>query len=309
MPKPVPHLRVMPLRTMSDERLAELASAGHTDAFGTLYERYREALARYCRSIVRDPEDARDALQNTMLSVLRALQGRSPSGAVRPWMYRIAHNESVSILRRRQPHEELSADTPDRADPEHDGLVKYRLDALLGDLRALPERQRGALVMRELGGLEYGEIGDALAMSAVSARKHVFEARVALHDIAAGRDADCGDIVRRISDGDGRVLRARSVRGHLRSCPSCSAFERGMRTRRATLGLIPTFPVLAAGTVFGAALHGGGGATSGLAAGGSVAGGSIAAGALAAGSVLGGGSFAAIKGIALAGALAVAGAG
>jgi RNA polymerase sigma factor (sigma-70 family) len=307
--KPVPQLRVLPLRTLSDERLAELASAGHTDAFGTLYERYREALSRYCRSIVRDPEDARDALQNTMLSVLRALQGRGPSGMVRPWMYRIAHNESVTILRRRHPHEELSAETPDRADTERDSLARYRLDALLVDLRALPERQRGALVMRELGGLEYSEIGDALDMSAVSARKHVFEARVALHDIADGRDTDCADIVRRISDGDGRVLRARSVRGHLRGCPSCSAFERGTRNRRATLGLIPVLPFVTAGTVLGAALHGGGGATSGLAAGGSVAGGSIAAGSLAAGSLLGGGSFAAIKGIALAGAIAVAGAG
>jgi RNA polymerase sigma factor (sigma-70 family) len=294
---------------MSDERLAELASAGHTDAFETLYERYRDALARYCRSIVREPEDARDALQNTMLSVLRALQGRGPSGTVRPWLYRIAHNESVSILRRRQPHEELSPETPDVADTERASLTRYRLDALLGDLRTLPERQRGALVMRELGGLEYAEIGDALEMSAVSARKHVFEARVALHDIADGRDADCGDIVRRISDGDGRVLRARSVRGHLRGCPSCSAFERGMRGRRATFGLIPTFPIISTGTLLGAALHGGGGATSSIAAGGSVAGGSIAAGSLAAGSVLGGGSFAAIKGIAVAAAIAVAGTG
>jgi RNA polymerase sigma factor (sigma-70 family) len=317
---PVRQVRVLPLRTLSDERLAELATAGHTDAFGTLYERYREALSRYCRSIVRDTEDAGDALQNTMLSVLRALQGRGPSGPVRPWLYRIAHNESVSILRRRHPHEELSAETPDRADTELASLAKYRLEAVLTDLRSLPERQRGALVMRELGGLEYAEIGDALDMTPVSARKHVFEARVALHDIAAGRETACDEIVRRISDGDGRVLRARSVRGHLRGCPSCSAFERGMRTRSQTLGLMPAFPLISAGAVLAAVLHGGGVSTSGLAAGGSVAGGSIAGGSIAAGSItagsmaaagslLGGGSFAAIKGMAIAGALAVAGAG
>jgi RNA polymerase sigma factor (sigma-70 family) len=304
---------VLPLRTLSDERLAELASTGHSDAFGTLYERYRDALSRYCRSIVRDTDDAGDALQNTMLAVLRALQGRGPSGPVRPWLYRIAHNESITILRRRHPHEELSAETPDRADTEYASFAKVRFDALIGDLMALPERQRGALVMRELAGLEYSEIGDALDMSAVAARKHVFEARVALHDIADGRDAACGDIVRRISDGDGRVLRARSVRGHLRGCPSCSAFERGLRARRGTLALIPPLPLIATGAVLTAALHGGGATTAastGLAAGGSVAGGSIAAGSMAAaGSLLGGGSFAAIKGLIVAGTVAVAGAG
>jgi RNA polymerase sigma factor (sigma-70 family) len=309
--KPVLPLRVLPLRTLSDERLAELASAGHSDAFGTLYERYRDALSRYCRSIVRDTEDAGDALQNTMVSVLRALHGRGPSGPVRPWLYRIAHNESVSILRRRHPQEELSPETPDRADTEYASFARFRFDALLADLMALPERQRGALVMRELGGLEYSEIGDALEMSAVSARKHVFEARVALHDIAAGRDAECGDIVRRISDGDGRVLRARSVRGHLRGCTSCSDFARGLSARRGTFALIPPLPFVATGALLTAALHGGGATTtSGLAAGGSVAGGSIAAGSLAAaGSLLGGGSFAAIKGLIAAGAIAVAGAG
>ena len=303
-------VRVLPLRTLSDERLAELARAGESDAFSTLYERYRDALSRYCRSIVRDAEDAGDALQNTMLSVLGALDGRGPTGPVRPWLYRIAHNESVSIIRRRHPHEELSDQTPDRVDPELTSLARYRFDALLNDLRSLPENQRGALVMRELGGLGYAEIADALSMSPVSARKHVFEARVALHDIADGRETDCREILRRISDGDGRVLRARSLRGHLRGCPSCAAFERGMRTRPKTLGLIPALPLVSTGAVLAAALHGGGGAsTSGLAAGGSLAGGSIAAGTIAAGSLLGGGSFAAFKGIAIAGALAVAGAG
>jgi hypothetical protein len=87
-----------------------------------------------------------------------------------------------------------------------------------------------------------------------------------------------------------------------------------MRTRRETFGLIPTLPVVSTGAVLAAVLHGGGFSTSGLAAGGSVAGGSIAggsiaAGTMAAGSLIGGGSFAAIKGLAIAGAIAVAGAG
>jgi RNA polymerase sigma factor (sigma-70 family) len=297
--RPVRQLRVLPLRTLSDERLAELASVGHSDAFEALYERYRDSLARYCRSIVRDPDDAKDALQNTMVSVLRAVQMRVPAGLIRPWMYRIAHNESISIIRRRHTHEELSNETPDRADTELASMARDRLDELLVDLRSLPERQRGALVMRELGGLEYSEIADALEMSAVSARKAVFEARVALHDLATGRDANCDEIRLRMSNGDGRVLRARGIRGHLTSCASCSAFEQGLHDRRGAFGLIPVFPVLSVGALLGLALPGGGGSTSGFAFGGSAA----------AGSAIGGGSLAAVKGIALSGAIAVAGAG
>jgi len=299
IPRPIRHLRVLPLRNLSDERLAELAGVGRSDAFEALYDRYREALARYCRSIVRDPDDAKDALQNTMLSVLRAVQVHAPAGPVRPWLYRIAHNESISIIRRRHTHEELSPDTPDRADIELANVAKDRLDALLVDLRSLPERQRGALVMRELGGLGYAEIANALQMSAASARKAVFEARVALHDLASGRDANCDEIRLRISAGDGRVLRARSIRGHLIGCASCAAFEQGLHDRRGTFALMPVFPIVSAGALLGIALPGGGGSTSGLALSGSAA----------SGSAIGGGSVAAIKGIALSGAIAVAGAG
>jgi RNA polymerase sigma factor (sigma-70 family) len=298
--KPARELRVLPLRTLSDERLAQLAGMGHTEAFETLYERYRVSLARYCRSIVRDPDDANDALQNTMLAVLNAVRVNSPNGPIRPWLYRIAHNEAISLIRRRHPHEELSIETPGRADTERGYESRDRLGTLLVDLRSLPERQRGALVMRELGGLQYDEIGSALRTSAVSARKAVFEARVALHDLADARDTDCGEIKRRISDGDGRALRARGIRGHLRGCASCSAFERGLRDRRGTFALMPVFPVISVGALLGIALPGGGGgSTSGLALGGSAAGGSL----------LGGGGVAAVKGIALGSAIAVAGAG
>jgi RNA polymerase sigma factor (sigma-70 family) len=302
--KPVRHLRVLPLGTLSDERLAELASIGHEDAFATLYERYRIALARYCRSIVRDPQDAADALQNTMVSVLRAIQARRPAGPIRPWLYRIAHNESISIIRRRQPHEELSTETPDRADTVRSLIEADRLEALLADLRSLPERQRGALVMRELGGLEYEDIGNALQTTGVAARKAVFEARVALHDLADARNADCMDIRRRISDGDGRALRGRAIRGHLTACAACTAFQQGLKERQGAFALIPAWPAvsiaaLVGGTAAGGTAIGGGSSSSGLAISGTAAG----------TTALGGGGAAAVKGFGIASAIAVAGAG
>ena len=142
--------RVLGLRLLTDERLAALASAGHPHAFAMIYERHHAALYRYCRSILAHPEDAGDALQNTMLNAFRSLTGSRRDVPLKPWLFRIAHNESISLLRRRRPHAEL-----DDADEvlstlgvEAGAEAKERLVQLVADMRELPEAQRGALVMR-----------------------------------------------------------------------------------------------------------------------------------------------------------------
>ena len=73
-------------RLASDARLARMAAEGSTAAFATIYERHHQELYRYCRSILRDEHDARDALQNTMIKALRALQGETREIALRPWL-------------------------------------------------------------------------------------------------------------------------------------------------------------------------------------------------------------------------------
>ena len=90
----------------SDGRLARLARGGSTAAFAALYQRHHQALYRYCLSIVRTPEDAQDALQSTFERAFAALQASRRDVAMRPWLFRIAHNEAVSILRRRRAGDE-----------------------------------------------------------------------------------------------------------------------------------------------------------------------------------------------------------
>jgi RNA polymerase sigma factor (sigma-70 family) len=281
---------------MSDERLAALVHRGDESAFVTLHERYREPLARYCRSIVHDAEDARDAQQNTMIAALRALRDRPLQGRVKPWLYKIAHNESVTVLRRRRGHEQLDEQRPAPGDAE-EHLENW--EALVTDLRSLPERQRGALLLRELAGLQYEEIAGVFAITPVAARKSVFEARAALAQTASGRDTACDEIRMRISDGDGRVLRARQVRGHLDSCAACTAFADGLRDRRRVLGMIPVLPVSAASLAAG---FGGAGLT-GAGVGAGAAGGGLG------GAVIGGGALSAtaIKAVATCAVCAIAG--
>jgi len=194
---------------LGDETLAGRAAAGDNDAFTALYERYYGPLLSYCRSILLDAEDARDATQSALENALRALPRREPNRPLKPWLYRIAHNEAINIVRRRQPRLEPDADAALTVPgPEADAEIRGRLSQLVSDLRALPERQRGALVMRELSGLTYDEIGAALGITNQAARRAVFDARSALHDAADGRATECVSIRHKLSDGDRRSLRA-----------------------------------------------------------------------------------------------------
>jgi RNA polymerase sigma factor (sigma-70 family) len=259
---------------LEDDHLARHARKGDNRAFAELYERHHQALYRYCLSIVRNAEDANDALQSTMLNALRSLRARDRSVAVRPWLFRIAHNESISLLRRRRAHVELDESVDElKHVVEQDIGTRTRLRELMADLGQLSDRQRGALVMRELSGLEYSEIGSALGISKGAAKQTVYEARVALHARAEGRDMDCDSIQRKLSDGDRRRVRALSVNAHLHECNDCRAFKDLMGTRRSALAaLTPPLPVIASASLLhslvGAASGGaGGGAAGGTAAG------------------------------------------
>ena len=196
------------LRALGDDRLVRLAAAGDERAFEAIYERYHQALYRYCRSIVGNSEDAADALQSTMASALRGLSGEERTITLKPWLFRIAHNESISLLRKRRAHAPIDDDFELEA-PEDDPAMRQRLRELVADLKQLPEAQRSALVMHELSGLRYREIGEALGTTDKHARQIVFEARTALHDMAEGRAMECESVQRAISDNDGRVLRGR----------------------------------------------------------------------------------------------------
>lgn len=245
----------------TERRLARLAKAGDARAFALIYERYHQEIYRYCRAILRDPHEAQDALQSTMASALRSLPGETREIALRPWLYRVAHNQALSLIRRRREHGEVD----ERALPVVPGAgahaeTRERLRDLMNDLDALPERLRAALVMRELSGLRHEEIAAALDISPGAARQAVYEARAALLELSEGREMSCEEIRRLISDRDGRVLRGRRVRAHLRACSDCKDFRAAIQTRRADLrALAPPLPAAAATGILGGLAGGLGG--------------------------------------------------
>ncbi|MGZ4168842.1 MAG: RNA polymerase sigma factor [Solirubrobacteraceae bacterium] len=240
-------------------------------AFAVLYERHYQALYRYCRSIVRDDLDAQDALQTAWTGVLVALRHGRRDAPVRPWLYRIVHNEAITLLRRRRSAAEPTATLAhgDRAvalahgapSAEESAIARERFTLLMTDLGRLPERPRGALLMRELSGLTHEEIAAALETSVAAAKQCVYEARRDLAELAAGRATPCDEICRRISAGDRRVLRGRRVAAHLSDCPSCASFASAIDERRGALhAMVPWLPVPAAITVLDQVLRAGPGA-------------------------------------------------
>jgi RNA polymerase sigma factor (sigma-70 family) len=253
---------VLPAK-LGDELLARYAGRGSKRAFAAIYERYHQRLYAYCRSILRNDEDARDALQATFAAALAALQRRQRSAPLRPWLFTIAHNEAISLTRRRKRDaadelDELHQPLGRSAEEEAAGRARWEL--LVDDLAQLPERLRSALLLRELSGLSHEEIALAIGTTVGGAKQAILEARRALVDLEEGRAMRCEDVHQRLSDGDRRVLRGRRVSAHLRECDACRAFAASIAARQNDLrALAPCLPAVASAAVFARAVGAGSG--------------------------------------------------
>jgi RNA polymerase sigma factor (sigma-70 family) len=303
----MPQPRGVAVRLLGDRQLTRLAARGHTAAFEAIFRRYHQELYRYCWAILSDPHEAEDALQGTMTAVVRALPGERRRIELRPWLYRIARNEAMSIVRRRvisvNPQE-----LPDAAlaSVDSDTETRERLRQLVADLSGLPDRQRSALVMRELSGLSYGEIAVALDASEAAARQAVYEARVALRELEGGREMQCEEARQALSEHDGRVLRRRRLRAHLRACEGCRDFRAAIGRRRSDLeALCPPLSAAMASGIVASILGQGGTAGVGVATGSAAAAGAAGTGAggAAAGATIA--ASAGIKGASIAAAVAL----
>jgi RNA polymerase sigma factor (sigma-70 family) len=269
------------MKETQDERLARRAAAGDRRAFETIYRRYSQDLYRFCLAMLGNPHDAQDTLQNAMVKVLRALPGEQRQIKLKPWLYRIARNEAVETMRRRRDRAEPA---PDEAAPAASQIVervedRERLRTLLADLDELPGRQREALVSRELSGLSFEEIAKACETTPATARQAVYEARLSLSQMEAGREMGCETVTKALSDADGRVTRRRDLQAHLRDCPTCRAFAEGIEKRRGELAALGPLPVAASAGILHSALSGqAGGALGGATSAGGL-GGTVGSGA------------------------------
>jgi RNA polymerase sigma factor (sigma-70 family) len=157
---------------------------------GELFTEHGRMVLGLSRLLLRDPIEAEDAAQQAFLSAHQALlRGSVPRDAA-AWLAAIARNECRARIRARMREPLTLPEVPsDLPDPLAAALRSADLEAVWAALRALPRRQRRALLMRELGGLSYHELGRALGVSHSAVESLLFRARRRVRSLALGANA------------------------------------------------------------------------------------------------------------------------
>jgi RNA polymerase sigma factor (sigma-70 family) len=259
------------LGALSDERLVDQLRRGNEAAFEVLYDRHYAALLSYCRHMLGTRDEAEDALQQAFISAHADIVSSDKPIRLKAWLYTIARNRCLSILRarREQPSDELEVISTAGLGEE----VQQRADLkdLLADMRELPEDQRAALILSELGDLSHQEIAEVIGCEVGKVKSLVFQARSGLIERRQGRETPCEEIREQLATLRGGSLRRGPLRRHVKVCAGCSEFRDEVRRQRqmvaAVLPVIPTLGLkesalaavgVSAGSAGGGALLGGG---------------------------------------------------
>src|SRR3954463_14646559 len=260
----------------SDEALVAATRTGDDFAFERLYKRYQRRIGAYIHGMVHDHGRAEDITQDVFMSALRRMRETDRPIIFKPWIYEIAKNACIDAFRRSKRAEEVSYDNEDALAPaDHSRLVgsgptpdaavaaKQGIEALWGAVGGLSETHHEILVLRELEGLSYSEIGRRMGMSRPAVESTLFRARRRLSeeydDIVSG--ARCLRIQNIIQIAAQSRLGTRDTRRlarHLAHCQPCrrEALEAGLdrsliarptvRERVSTrVAAVLPFPVLA----------------------------------------------------------------
>jgi RNA polymerase sigma factor (sigma-70 family) len=183
--EPARHAGTALLRSQSDARLVDLTREGNERAFEAIVQRYRRALLRYCARLL-PLARAEDAVQQAFLSAHRAIHAGDAELNLRPWLYRIAHNASLNLLRQQGfDHDQVSEEIDGVETPPQAFERGERLREVVAAVRDLPERQRSAIVLQALEGRSYDEIALELGVSDGAVRQLLNRARNSLRDAAA----------------------------------------------------------------------------------------------------------------------------
>jgi RNA polymerase sigma factor (sigma-70 family) len=169
------------LRGQTDERLVELAAAGHDRAFEAIVERYRRPLQRYLRRLLSDTL-AEDVVQATFINAWSSLRTGTEVRDLRPWLYRIAHNAAINALKKVG---EAMEEVPESAggfatEPAAELERRDEMQRALTSIAALPSRQRAALLAVAVDGRAHSDVADELGLTDGAVRQLVHRARTTL---------------------------------------------------------------------------------------------------------------------------------
>src|SRR5918995_412684 len=274
------------LRLRSDEQLVAAFRSGHDEPSRVLHDRYRQRLFAYVRQMLSagSRQDAEDVLQDVFVRAYGALRNDNREMNVRAWLYRVAHNRCIDHLRRPVPPaaEIFEVSRKPLHDPVEEAQRRDDLRRLVADVSNLPEQQRSALLMREIDGMTYADLANALDVTVPAVKSLLVRARVGLVEAQEARDADCTEIRRDLLASYDRGVKASGrARRHMRECHGCREYRGALKgVRRSFAALTPVGPLALVAKLAGlggAGAGGGAAATAGGSSGAILAGGAATA--------------------------------
>lgn len=146
--------------------LIERAQQGDRSAFGELVRRHYDNVVNVVYRMCGEALLAEDAAQEAFIRAWVNLPSFEPRSSLRNWLYRIAVNAALDVLRRKSEEtiedEEMLMISDQAPSPEETLITKERAELLHGAVKTLPEAARSVLVLREYGELSYQEIASVL---------------------------------------------------------------------------------------------------------------------------------------------------
>jgi RNA polymerase sigma factor (sigma-70 family) len=237
---------------MHDSEVAAAIVAGDPDGLAEAYDRYAAPLYTYCRSLLREPADAADAVQDTFVVAASKLAGLRYRNRLRPWLYAVARNECHRRLRDKASAATSALDqVPEMSDESADvaeGAERAELRALLRSaVRGLGASEQDLIQLQLRQELDVAEIAAVLGVSRNHAHALLSRARAQLEVslgallVARSGRGDCEALGALLEDWDGQlnVLMRKRINRHIERCPACTERKRRELAPALLLGLAP----------------------------------------------------------------------
>jgi RNA polymerase sigma-70 factor (ECF subfamily) len=186
-----------------EQGLIEAAQAGDRQALDALLRLHYDRVYAICRRMTGNDHDALDATQDALIALTRGLSRYDGRAAFSTWAYRVTTNACLDELRRRRrrpvPAAELMIDASNGSGPSLDQTVTDRI-TIDDALATLPPDFRAPVVLRDVLGLDYAEIGDVLGIPPGTVRSRIARGRKALAGHVGRNQEPPGNVETRAHD-------------------------------------------------------------------------------------------------------------
>lgn len=168
---------------LDDVALTARARSGDRAAFSELVARHQDAVYRVCFRVLGRREDAEDAAQEAFVRAYRKLDGFEGRSSFRTWMIRLSMNVSLNERsKRKEPLTEAPMPAP-APDPEDELLSSETVASVHAALREIQPNHRAAIILRDLEGLSFKEVGESLDIAEGTARVWAHRGRAKLKEV------------------------------------------------------------------------------------------------------------------------------